>query len=232
MQSLKGCPIIVRSAGKLGDDLVAGKNSTGQRFASIPAFTAPPEDERSHCWQAGMVKRQCTSEYKIEVVERTIRYDIVGLKPRQWMPKDVRVFQYFGISLDEQRRAEKAKKRFAKLRWAEPVYPLISMGWSRTDCVRWLADKVPHEVPRSACVFCPFHSDAEWAALKTNDRPSWDRAVQVDRSLRAGARASEGMRNELFLHRKCIPLEMVDFPTVPNKFEMMKHNECEGMCGL
>ena len=48
-----------------------------------------------------MVRRQCTAEYKIEVVNRTIRRELLGLKPRQRIPKDVLIHQYFGISTDE-----------------------------------------------------------------------------------------------------------------------------------
>lgn len=60
-----------------------------------------------------MVRRQCTSEYKIEVVNKAIRRELLGLKFRQRVPKDVVIHQYFGISTDEAARAERAKKRFA-----------------------------------------------------------------------------------------------------------------------
>src|SRR5437016_5540953 len=41
LKSLGGPPIVVRSTGsRLGEDLKHGQNATGQRFASIPAFTA------------------------------------------------------------------------------------------------------------------------------------------------------------------------------------------------
>ena len=36
--------------------------------------------------------------------------EIVGLKPRQRMPKDVRVFQYFGITTDEAQRTARLGK--------------------------------------------------------------------------------------------------------------------------
>lgn len=35
LKSLGGPPILIDTAGKLGDDLIHGKNSTGQRFTSI-----------------------------------------------------------------------------------------------------------------------------------------------------------------------------------------------------
>lgn len=39
LMSLDGPPILVGTAGKLGDHLKTGTNTTGGRFASIPAFT-------------------------------------------------------------------------------------------------------------------------------------------------------------------------------------------------
>jgi hypothetical protein len=54
LKTLGGPPIWVRSAGRLGDDLMHGRNSTGQRFASIPAFT------KDDAGKVGMVRRRCT----------------------------------------------------------------------------------------------------------------------------------------------------------------------------
>jgi hypothetical protein len=39
LQTLAGPPILVRSRGRLSDHLALGENSTGQKFAVIPAFT-------------------------------------------------------------------------------------------------------------------------------------------------------------------------------------------------
>lgn len=240
LQNLGQPPIWIRSAGKLGDDLLKGRNSTGQRFASIPAFTAPDHLERwKPCDQRpqpvpkyGMVRRQCTSEYKIEVVEKAIRRELVGLRYRQWMPKDVKVYQYFGITVDEKRRAERARARFEKIPWAVPVYPFIDMGWSRQDCIDWLQGKVPHEVPRSACVFCPYRTNKEWLHLKQTDPEGWQRAVEIDNALRQpGTVANRKLEQKLYVHRSCIPLEMVDFEHSHTLFRPME-NECQGMCGV
>src|SRR4051812_36271314 len=88
LRPLGGPPILTDTAGKLGDDLINGKNSSGQRFASIPAFTSATPGQTG-----GMLRRQCTSEDKIDVVERGIRRQVVSLQPRQRMPKGVRVVQ-------------------------------------------------------------------------------------------------------------------------------------------
>lgn len=240
LQSLGDPPIWVRTAGKLGDDLIHGRNRTGQRFASIPAFTAEDHLVRpGGCGnrpqpapKCGIVRRQCTSEYKIRVVEKGIRRELVGLEPRQRMPKDVKVYQYFGLTTDEAVRAERAKRRFETFRWAEPVYPLIEMGLSRQDCVDWLEGRLPHPVPRSACVFCPYKSNREWLHLKETDPEGSARAVQIDEALRReGTVANRRLQQKMYLHRSCVPLQMVDFSASHTLFRPMA-NECQGMCGV
>src|SRR5690349_16535280 len=93
LRSLGGPPILIDTAGKLGDDLIHGMNSSGGRFASIPAFTSATPGK-----SGGMLRRQCTAEYKIGVCEKIIRRQVVGLEYRQRMPKGVEVVQYFGLS--------------------------------------------------------------------------------------------------------------------------------------
>ena len=226
--SLGGPPILVRSAGRLGDDLMHGRNATGRRFASIPAFT---KDEAG---KVGMVRRQCTKEYKIEVVDRTIRRELLELKPRQRIPADTTVYQYFGISTDEAGRAERGKKRFAAVRHTVPVYPLIDTGWSRTDCVTYLRDRLPYEVPKSSCVFCPYRTNQSWRNLKRTDPQGWDRAVEIDTALRAdGSLVTRGFRQKLFLHRSCEPLGGIDFDALaPNTLDPLTVGECHGVCGV
>jgi hypothetical protein len=228
LRSLGKPEIWVRSTGRLGDDLIHGRNSTGQRFVSIPAFTKNAEG------RVGMVPRQCTAEYKIEVVNRAIRRELLGLKPRQRVPKGTVIHQYFGISTDEAARAERAKKRFAGVKHTVPHWPLIEMGWSRTDCVEYLRDKLPHAVPKSSCVFCPYRTNLSWRHLKQTDPDGWARAVEIDAALRdKSSVATRGFRQELFVHRTCVPLPVIDFDALaPTTIDPMAVSECHGMCGL
>jgi hypothetical protein len=227
LQSIGDPTIWVRSAGKLGDDLIQGRNPTRQRFVSIPAFT------KDATGKVGMVTRQCTAEYKIEVVNRAIRRDLLGLKPRQRVPKDTIIHQYFGISTDEAGRAERAKRRFDKVRHTVPHWPLIEMGWSRKTCIEYLRGKLPHEVPKSSCVFCPYRTNQSWMALKATDPEGWKRAVEIDHALRdKNSVCTRGFRQELYIHRKCIPLEQIDFAALaPNAIDPMTTYECDGLCG-
>lgn len=229
LKSLRGPQIITTSIGRLGDHLMHGRNSTGGRFASIPAFT------KGASGKVGKIRRQCTREYKVGPVERAIRRQVLGLKPRCRIPKDQHVLQYIGISLDEAGRAVRVQKRFDEdIRWGTVRFPLIEKQMTRADCLAWLrAFGVPHEVPRSACVFCPYHDNAEWLRLKTNDPAAWRRIVQIDEAMRVpGNVLNRGLDQQLFLHRSCKPIAEISF-TDPEDREHQDgmRPECEGMCG-
>jgi hypothetical protein len=219
LQALGGPQIHVAPRGRLSDDLLRGENSTRQRFAAVPFFTKFKDGE------VGMTRRQCSKEYKVEVVGRCIRRQILRLKPRARIPKDVKIIQYFGISLDEARRTAGIRKRVTK-----PCFPLIDHSWTRADCQAYLKDRVPHETPRSACVYCPFHSDAEWMNVRKSPA-DWALAVKVDAGLRKpGAIVNRNMDAEMFAHRSCVPLDQVQFKH-ERQFNFFTA-ECEGVCGV
>lgn len=233
LKGLGGPPIIIGTAGKLGEHLFRGTRSTGQgtrgdRFASIPCFTIGADGKK------GKMKRQCTKEYKIEVIERAIRRQVIGLQPRQRIPLGVIVNQYIGISADEAGRMLRAQKRQDEkpIKWVVFHYPLIqSLNWTREDCRTYLAGKVPHRVPRSACTFCPFHSNEEWQRIKVRAGKDWERVIEIDRALRLpGMVVNRDMNAKLFLHRSCKPIDEIDFVGDRNGDREMA-GECEGMCG-
>ena len=232
LKSLGGPPIIVRSIGRLGDDLTLGRNSTGGRFASIPAFTAAIEGAK-----AGMVRRQCTKEYKIEVIERCLRRELLGLQKGQRVPKGTRVVQVYGISLDEAGRSIRIRERLEDRAWLTPEFPLIDRLMTRGDCLNWLDNfGVPHEVQKSACVFCPFKSNAEWRRLRDTDTAGWARAVEVDKALRVeGAVANRKLDQKLYVHRSCVPLDKAHLGDAdPRQYQLGLNwaSECAGMCGV
>jgi len=229
LQSLNGPPILVRTKGRLSEHLLKGQNSTGQRFVSIPAYTLRPDGSE------GKTRRQCSSEYKIAVIERAIRRDMCGVEPGR-SPKGVIVHQYFGISLDEagrSRRIQQAKKA----KYFRVHFPLIDNFMTRANCLTYLVDKVPHQVPRSACVFCPFHSDYEWNEQKTEDPEAWAQSIALDRALRIdGNVVNRNLDQQLFLHRSCVPLELVQLDTRPDarkaQIALNFAAECMGVCGV
>jgi len=231
-------PILTPSIGRLGDDLVNGRSSTGRkdtnagdpakRFAAIPAFTAHTEGEPE-----GMTRRQCTREYKISMIERCIRREILGLEPGQRVPAGITVTQWMGFSTDEPGRAARARGRFEQgPKWNKVEFPLLfeDVWMSRSECVTSLFRRSGFDWHGSACVFCPYKSNRHWRFLRDNDPTGWKRACEVDEALRMpGSIASRNYDQSLFVHRSCVPLAnaKIDDNQLP-LFQM----ECEGGCGL
>lgn len=164
---------------------------------------------------------------------RIIRRRVVGLEYRQRMPKGIKVVQYFGLSHDEPRRVAKVRNRFVGHPWAEGRFPLFDDEMTRADCLEYLRTQaIPHEVPRSACVFCPYRSNAEWRHLRETDPAGWARAVEVDESLRRpGTVSNRSLEQDISLHRSCLPLVEVDLGGW-DVADGVAHSECKGMCGL
>jgi hypothetical protein len=227
MKSLGGPPILVGTAGVLSEHLKNGTNSTSQRFAAIPAFTTDGESK-------GRTKRQCTKEYKLDVIGKVLRREVLGLAPGR-SPKDVLVHQYTGFSFDEAGRMLRLLKRPCP-KYIIRHFPLVVAFITRAMCSGWLGDKVPHEVPRSACVECPFHSDNEWLKIKSVPL-DWQRATRIDESLRASGSVANRMTNQtMYLHREMKPLVQIEL--VASRDERAKQTninfapECMGVCGI
>jgi hypothetical protein len=233
LRSLNGPPIVTVSTGKLGDDLQNGRNSTGQRFASIPAYTAEREGHK-----IGIVRRQCTREYKIDPIERHIRGELLGMARGQRVPNGITVYQAYGISIDEAGRSLRIRERLADRHWLEPVFPLLDRQMTRADCHGWLqAFGVPHDVQKSACVFCPFKSNAEWRRMRDTDSEGWRRAVEIDNALRVpGNVVNRNLDQKLYVHVSCVPLEkaVLGFDDDPRQYHLGLNwtAECAGMCGV
>ena len=206
------------SGGDLRADLLrAGR---GERWASIPAFTRTVRGVRV---EIGMIRRQCTKDYKIVPIRRQVRA-LAGLTRRR-SPKAPIVEQWIGISLDEAIRMKPSFEDWQVNRW-----PLIEQRMSRRDCLRWLERHGYPIPPKSSCVGCPFHSDDAWRMIRDEDETAWTQALEVDRAIRVGLR---GIRGEVFLHRSAVPLDEVDLSTPSDAGQLdLWPNECSGLCGV
>ena len=201
-----GIPIHVNAEKNLYKDLLNQTNSTGQRFASIPAFSE----------NGGMIRRQCTKEYKIDPVIKEIR-KLYGLKPRKRMPMTQ---VWLGISMDEIERM-----KVSQLPRIEYYYPLIEERMSRSECISFFKDRNFPVPPKSSCVFCPYHSNKNWKELKEKLPDEFAKAVKIDEAIRDSSK--KGDKEPIYLHRSCTPLERVDFG---DQLEMFMCEE--GFCGL
>lgn len=231
LKSLGGPEIVTVSAGNLGDNLVEGVNGTGQRFISIPSFLSADGESNT-----GIGRRQCTSEYKLTPIEQEIRRRL-GVPRGRPVPKESYVTHVMGLSLDEPKRVIRVRDRYRGRKQWGCEFPLFDdLMMTRADCVHYLKRRLPQrEIPRSACVFCPYHDDAEWLRIKSVPK-DWSRAVEIDRAIRNPSSAcTRGVDQKQYLHRSCQPLELVQFnPKPPDKQQRLSWSQmdCEGMCGV
>ena len=123
-----------------------------------------------------------------------------------------------------------------RLKWLRNRYRLIEHGMSRTDCLRWFADRYPdRELARSACSVCPFRSDAEWLKLRDDDPDAFADAVATDKHIRTDD-YDVSLVSLPFLHRSLLPLDeavaAIDERALMNPSFPGFMNECEGVCGV
>ena len=193
-------PVHIVSGGNIKEDAlrsqVRGTKSSGSRWASMPYFVLGPNGER------GMIKRQCTKEYKLTPIRRKVR-EIAGYPPRHRIPVAY-VEQWIGISADEWKR-----QRGSGEAWRINRHPLLELNMTRLGCYEWLEEHGYTEPVRSACIGCPFRSRAEWRWLRDNEPESWQDVIEFDHAIRDCG----GMRGQVFLHADRIPLEEVDLRT-------------------
>ncbi len=133
------------------------------------------------------------------------------------------VVSWVGISTDEADRQKPSREP-----WIRTRYPLIEMGWSRQMCIDWYMEKYGVRPPRSACKFCPYHSDEEWIRLKLEEPEDFAEAVAYEKAIQGANQRDEVTKGVPYLHDSLVPLDQVVFANRPDKFG----EECGGVCGV
>jgi len=209
LESILPFPVYRVSQGNLRTDTLAKTNSTGQRFASVPWFTLGKNGKQ------GMGRRQCTAEYKLRPLQRKV-VELLGSK----RPKGG-CEMLIGISQDEAWRSKPSR-----VQYIINTFPLLEKRMDRRACLKWLEERQYRVPPKSSCIGCPFHSDAQWRSLTTDEFAD---AVEVDKAIRHQPK----MSHQQFMHSSRKPLDKVDFSTSEERGQLnLFINECEGMCGV
>jgi len=211
-------PIYQVSKGNIKDDIINSiKNNT--KFPTAPFFT-----QNAITGKKGMLRRQCTADYKIVPIRKKLR-ELCNVGYRKRFPKDKYIEQWIGISTDEIQRMKPARDPYILNR-----HPLIEMNMSRQDCINWMKKNQFPLPEKSACIMCPYHNDAYWHFMKTERPSEFADAVQFDKNIRTGAK---NIKDNLFLHRSCKNLDEIEFNKKENDKQLdMFNNECEGLCSI
>jgi len=220
-------PVYRVTAGNLTDDglqLAVSKRS-GKKYwkTLVPFYIQAPDGTK------GMIGRKYTADYKVAVLERQCKLFVSRrerLAHKPGMPP--LIMKWLGISRDETYRRKESPESWSKHHW-----PLIDLNMTRADCLAWMERNGYPRPPRSACVYCPYHSDEEWLRLKTDEPEEFARAVAFE--AQAQAQACQVTIGKPFLHDSMKPLPEIDFSASvyerSRQFDMF-NNECEGMCGV
>ena len=84
--------------------------------------------------------------------------------------------------------------------------------------------------PKSACIGCPYHDNAQWRDMRDNRPDEWRDAVEFDKGIRNNL---HNVTMTAYVHRSLVPLNEVDLSTERDRGQMdLFGNECEGMCGV
>ncbi len=204
-------PIYRVTRGNLAEDsLIVRESKTGTKYLKpmIPAYI-------DRDGKKGIAMRHCTADYKITMIMREIR------KRRQGRE----VIQYLGISWDEAHRMKPAPYT-----WIHNHYPLVERQETRGHCLEWMERNNYPRPPRSACVYCPYHSDEEWKRLKVEQPAEFGYAVAYEKALQRSYAQLPTMDGVPYLHSSRKPLETVEF--TDDRQADMFGNECAAVCGV
>jgi len=200
-----------------------GRKPKGDTYLKriIPMFGITREGKKT-----AAIGRACTADYKIKPIHKFIKQRC-NIKRGQ---KNATVTEWIGISWDEIQRAKDSRLKYMQKR-----YPLLEKKINRVGCIKWMIDNGYPIPPRSACYFCPFHTNSEWRRMRDHDPEHFQRAVNYDHKLRqAFIDNDKHTTMEMYLHNSCKPLDEIDFDNDEDKGQQVWdfQAECEGMCGV
>lgn len=205
-----GIPIHRVSAGNIREDSLGATSG----FAQMPFHITNLDGGR------GMLRRQCTRQYKVTPIQRKIReLGATATNPAE---------QWIGISLDEVQRMKPSRVKYAVHRW-----PLIEQRMTRLDCTNWLERHGYQRPPKSSCIGCPFHDTRYWREMKDERPDEWQDAIQYDHAIRLHMAEKNRALGQVYLHQSLQPLDEVDLSTPEDRGQASLWDaECTGHCGV
>lgn len=175
------------------------------RWYLVRTGIIPPRPD-THLWTGGWPSEARLYEGNVRVPWE----DYAMLLPP--IPRTMSIECWFGYTTDEKLRAQ----RKGQPAWQVARYPLLELGMSRDDCVRWYTSHGRRAPLKSSCLMCPYHTDDAWLWMQQAMPDDFETACLHDEALRTPeikhkGRAYAKVKGEMYLHRQCIPLRQIDF---------------------
>ena len=145
-----------------------------ERVVSIPFWSV---DENG---KNGKMMRNCTLDYKINIMQKFTRQELLGYKKGQrTKPEDMKAHEmHLGFSKEEEHRCkENPHKMFVN------KFPLCDMNLVRADNYAYIRDVWGLETKASACCFCPFHTNYFFGYIKEHNQEEYRKTIEFDRML-------------------------------------------------
>lgn len=169
-------------------------------------------------------RRSCTADFKIHVIDRWLR---------EHGAKECGAEVGLGISLDETERV-KPNMDPDTVAWKKNVFPLldeVKRAMTRQDCINLIVRAGYPEPPKSACIFCPFHTLARWQEMRQHDPDQFWKAANLEKFLNE-RRATLGQAPVWFT-RMLKPLDQATHEYSQTGLFDNAFDGCEeGYCGL
>lgn len=194
--------ITIVSNGNLMSDTLDFLNGKTKRVATPPFYMS----------EGGIMKRHCTTDYKIVPIRRFYQKIRNKKKIRQWI----------GISLDEMQRM-----KISNVKYIDNYYPLVEDKIRLSDIKNWYKKTEFKEPMKSSCMICPFHSNGYWKRFKKLFPIEFEKVCEFDDAIRN----YPTLKSQAYLSRHLKPLREINFNYSPSLFPELIE-ECEGLCGL
>jgi hypothetical protein len=209
-------PLYRVSAGDLAEEStrvrISGKTGLPYLGHTVPTYTINADGTLGHNY------RLCTDKHKLAVLRKQIN---------KLRAKGTAIV-WIGISRDETARMKPSNHSMITHEW-----PLVDANMTRSDCLEWMEKRGYPKPPRSACTFCPYHSDAEWIRLQREEPTAFAEAVAYEKRLQAAVKHVPRLTGVPYLHASRKPLETVEFKEdSKGKGTNQFNNECVGLCGV
>lgn len=167
-------------------------NNFGEkRVVSVPFWTVDENGKK------GKMMRNCTLDYKINMIQKFIRWEILGYKKgAHTKPEDIKAHEmHIGFSKEEERRcSENPHKMFVN------KFPLCDLGLVRADNYAYIKDVWGLDSKASACCFCPFHTNYFFKHIKKHNKPEYEQTLVFDQLLE-DQQPNTKINSKLFISR-------------------------------